>query len=56
MFIMLDVWEKSAITKKAKRWKYFINLTGLTRFKIKEEISNEKLYREFEVDYEKFNS
>ena len=32
----------------------FINLTGITRFEIKKEISNEKKYREFEVDYKKF--
>ena len=31
-----------------------INLTGITRFEIKKEISNEKKYREFEVDYKKF--
>ena len=32
-----------------------INLTGLTRFEIKKEIDNTKLYREFSVQYEKFN-
>ncbi len=32
-----------------------INLTGLTRFEITKEISNKKKYREFEVDYKKFN-
>ena len=31
-----------------------INLTGITRFEIKKEISNKKKYREFEVDYGKF--
>ena len=31
-----------------------INLTGITRFEIKKEISNKKKYREFEVDYDKF--
>ncbi|MDC3152143.1 LON peptidase substrate-binding domain-containing protein [Pelagibacteraceae bacterium] len=31
-----------------------INLTGLTRFEITREISNQKKYREFEVDYKKF--
>tara|TARA_B100001093_G_scaffold361651_1_gene346386 strand:+ start:333 stop:950 length:618 start_codon:yes stop_codon:yes gene_type:complete len=31
-----------------------INLTGLTRFEITEEITNSKLYREFKVDYTKF--
>ena len=32
-----------------------INLTGITRFEITKEIINEKRYREFEVDYKKFN-
>ena len=32
-----------------------INLTGVIRFEIKKEILNKKLYREFEVSYEKFN-
>ena len=31
-----------------------INLTGITRFEIKKEISNKKKYRAFEVDYGKF--
>ena len=31
-----------------------INLTGITRFKILEEINNDKLYREFKVDYTNF--
>ena len=31
-----------------------INLTGITRFEIIEEIKNEKLYREFRVDYNKY--
>ena len=31
-----------------------INITGITRFEIKKEISNKKKYREFEVDYGKF--
>ncbi len=31
-----------------------INLTGVTRFKILEEIKNNKLYREFKVDYKNF--
>ena len=33
-----------------------INLTGITRFKILEEIKNNKLYREFKVDYKYFES
>ena len=28
-----------------------INLTGVTRFKILKEVKNNKLYREFKVDY-----
>ena len=32
-----------------------INLTGVIRFEIQKEILNKKLYREFEVSYEKFN-
>ena len=32
-----------------------INLTGISRFKILEEISNDKLYREFKVDYKDFS-
>ena len=31
-----------------------INLTGITRFRIIEEIENKKLYREFKVDYKSF--
>ena len=31
-----------------------INLTGITRFEIKKEISNKEKYREIEVDYGKF--
>ena len=31
-----------------------INLTGISRFKILKEIQNNKLYREFQVDYESF--
>ena len=31
-----------------------INLTGISRFKILEEVSNNKLYREFKVDYQNF--
>ena len=32
-----------------------INLTGITRFEITKEITNQKKYREFEVDYKKFH-
>ena len=31
-----------------------INLTGISRFKILNEVPNEKLYREFQVDYKNF--
>ena len=31
-----------------------INLTGITRFKILDEVKSGKLYREFKVDYKKF--
>ena len=40
--------------QKTKDGRVLINLVGLTRFEIKKEIYNEKLYREFEVDYERF--
>ncbi len=32
-----------------------INLTGISRFKILKEVSNNKLYREFKVDYQNFS-
>ena len=32
-----------------------INLTGITRFEIMKEVTNQKKYREFEVDYKKFS-
>jgi len=41
--------------QKSKDGRILINLTGISRFKILEEISNKKLYREFKVDYEDFN-
>ena len=40
--------------QKSKDGRILINLTGISRFKILEEISNNKLYREFKVDYKKF--
>ena len=40
--------------QKSKDGRILINLTGITRFKILKEISNNKLYREFEVDYKNF--
>jgi uncharacterized protein len=33
-----------------------VNLTGITRFEIKSEINNDKIYREFEVSYKKFSN
>ena len=40
--------------QKSQDGRILINLTGITRFKILKEISNNKLYREFEVDYKNF--
>ena len=41
--------------QKSKDGRILINLTGISRFKILKEISNDKLYREFQVDYETFS-
>ena len=41
--------------QKSKDGRILINLTGISRFKILEEIPNDKLYREFKVDYKDFN-
>ena len=41
--------------QKSKDGRILINLTGLTRFEVLEEVDSSKLYREFEVNYEKFN-
>ena len=40
--------------QKSKDGRILINLTGISRFKISKEIQNNKLYREFQVDYEIF--
>ena len=40
--------------QKSKDGRILINLTGISRFKILKEIPNDKLYREFQVDYERF--
>ena len=40
--------------QKSKDGRILINLTGISRFKILKEIPNDKLYREFRVDYENF--
>ncbi len=42
--------------QKSKDGRILINLTGLTRFEIVEEVKNSKLYREFKVNYEKFTT
>ena len=41
--------------QKSRDGRILINLTGLTRFKILQEIENNKLYREFKVDYKGFH-
>ena len=40
--------------QKSKDGRILVNLTGITRFEILEEVKNSKLYREFRVNYEKF--
>ena len=40
--------------QKSKDGRVLINLTGISRFKISKEISNKKLYREFQVSYKNF--
>ena len=42
--------------QKSKDGRILINLTGITRFKIVNEINNNKLYREFKVDYTTFST
>ena len=41
--------------QKSKDGRVLINLTGISRFKILRELSNEKLYREFRVEYQDFD-
>ena len=41
--------------QKSSDGRILINLTGITRFQVLEEVKNSKLYREFKVDYEKFS-
>ena len=41
--------------QKSKDGRILINLIGLSRFEIIEEAKNSKLYREFRVNYNKFN-
>ena len=40
--------------QKNEDGRILINLTGITRFKILQEVENKKLYREFQVDYKDF--
>ena len=40
--------------QKSKDGRVIINLTGVTRFEILDEVKNKKLYREFKVNYKKF--
>ena len=40
--------------QESKDGRILINLTGITRFNILEEVKNNKLYREFKVDYKNF--
>ena len=42
--------------QKIRDGRILINLTGITRFKILEEVNNNKIYREFKVDYKHFES
>ena len=41
--------------KKSEDGRILINLTGLIRFEVLEEIKTSKLYREFKVNYKRFN-
>ena len=57
--IVNDVYEIGCLGKisdyqKSEDGRVLINLTGVSRFKILEEVSNNKLYREFKVDYNDF--
>ena len=42
--------------KKTEDGRILVNLSGLSRFEIINEIDNSKLYREFEVKYQKFRN
>ena len=42
--------------RKSEDGRILINLTGIVRFEILEEIENSKLYREFKVNYNKFDA
>jgi len=45
---------KISYHQKSSDGRVLINLKGLIRFEIMEEVNNSKLYREFKVDYKKF--
>ena len=54
-----DVYEVGCLGKiisfnETSDGRYIINLSGLIRFRIEEELNNRKLYREFKVDYSDF--
>ena len=51
--MILDVWEKLQVLTKQKTVDTLV-LSGLIRFKIKNEIENQKKYRECEISYEDF--
>tara|TARA_Y100001970_G_scaffold76127_1_gene96576 strand:+ start:152 stop:787 length:636 start_codon:yes stop_codon:yes gene_type:complete len=56
-----DLYEVGCLGKisdfvKNKDGRVLINLTGVIRFKIVREVENSKLYREFEVEYNKFDN
>ena len=40
--------------QKSKDGRILVNLTGITRFEILDEIVNNKLYREFKINYKNF--
>ena len=42
--------------QKSRDGRILINLTGIIRFDIIEEVNNKKLYREFKVDYKNFQT
>ena len=42
--------------QKSQDGRILINLTGIIRFNITEEVNNNKLYREFKVDYKNFQT
>ena len=46
---------KISYSQKTEDGRMIIKLTGITRFEIIKEINNNKLYREFKVNYNRFN-